>query len=227
MIWNSMLSFISSYYPWFGIIGSLFIILCMCVTGLFYRGKKGERYSVLNHFISELGEVGVSRLAWLFNFALIVGSLAFIPFIVGMGLALGSLLAKIAMAVGVWATLSCALVGVFPMNHLKAHYWVAISYFRSGLIMVLLYSTAVFLQPSSHVVIPVASNFAGLLAFLCYAAFLFISDTKKKEDDQPESALDPDNEPERPKYWRSTILEWAVFFSTVLWFLIVALFSLH
>jgi hypothetical membrane protein len=226
MSWDLIRNFITANYPWFGITGSLLMILCLSIAGLVYRGKKDEKYSIFNHFISELGEVGVSKAAAVFNLGLIIGSLLFIPFIVGMCLTLGNLWAKIALVVGIWATLSSALVGVFPMNHLKAHYWVAISYFRSGLVMVLLFSVAVFAQPAGAVVLPKASNLAGLLAFLCYAAFLFSTKPKKEDEDTPENTLDPKPEKERPRYWKAVILEWAVFFSTVLWFLIVALFAL-
>ena len=37
----------------------------MLATALVYRGYEGEAYSPLSHFISELGEVAMSRLAWL------------------------------------------------------------------------------------------------------------------------------------------------------------------
>jgi hypothetical membrane protein len=228
MIWNSISSFLMLHYSWFGISGSLVIIFSMLVTGLVYRGGKGERYSVFNHYISELGEVGVSGAAAMFNSGLIVGSLLFVPFIVGMGLTLHNLWAWIGMAVGIWATVSCALVGVFPMNHMDAHARVAMSYFRSGLVMVILYGVAVLVQPTAETVIPKASNSAGLLACLCYASFLLLVDTKKKEEEgEPLDETHSKEEFERPKFWKVAILEWAVFFSTVLWFLIVALFALN
>lgn len=227
MDWNSLLSFIKVNYPLFGISGSLLIILSMLVTGLVYRGKEGERYSVLNHYISELGEVGVSKAAAVFNIGLTLGSIAFIPFLVGLTITLGSLWAKIGLVIGIWSSLSCAFVGVFPMNHMAAHKWVAVSYFRSGLVMVLLYSIAVFAQPASSVVIPKLSNIAGLLAFLSYAAFLFAMDTHKKKNDDPE-VLETETEKEwvRPSVSRFTILEWAISVANFIWFMIVALFAL-
>jgi Protein of unknown function (DUF998) len=227
MTWDALRAFLIYDYAYFGLAGSLLIIICMLTTGLVYRGKQGEHYSVFNHFISELGEVGVSRLAPVFNLGLIVGGLVLVPFIVGMGLALGSLWGKIALIVGIWTALSCAAVGVFPMNHIKSHTWVAMSYFRSGLVTVLLFSLAVFAQTEEFEIIPKLSNLAGLLSVLCYAAFLFTADTSKKKDDSKTEILDPETLPERPRFLRTTILEWAVFFSTVLWFLIVALFTLR
>lgn len=228
MDWKTIIEFIRQSYPYFGIGGSLLIIVSMLVTGLVYRGKAGEKYSVLNHYISELGEVGVSKAAPLFNLGLIIGSLAFIPFITGLTLDLGNLWAKIGLVVGIWSTLSCALVGVFPMNRMETHKRVAVSYFRSGLVMVLLYSIAVFVQPAGAVMIPKASNAAGLLAFSCYAAFLLAMDTHKKKDEEPE-ALETETEDEwvRPDVSRFTILEWAISFSNFLWFLVVALFVLR
>jgi hypothetical membrane protein len=226
MTWDALRLFLIHYYAWFGLAGSLLISLCMLISGWMYRGKQGERYSVFNHYISELGEVGVSRLAWLFNAGLIVGGLVLTPFLVGMGLALGSLWGKIALTVGVFTALACAAVGVFPMNGMKTHYWAAMAYFRSGLVTVLLFSLAVFLQNGEFEIIPGASNFAGLFSLLCYAAFLLNVDTGKKKDEEKEEVLDPETEPERPRFWKTTILEWAVFFSTIVWFFVLALFAL-
>jgi len=226
MDWDGTAQFIKNTYPLFGISGSLWLSACMLITGFLYRGKKGEKYSILNHYISELGEVGVSRAAVVFNVGMILGGLAFIPCIIGLGLTIGNVRAWIGLGVGMFATVCCALVGVFPMNHPKAHYWVAIWYFRSGLVMVLLYTVAIFIQPTGGVIFPKLSNLAGLLSFLCYAAFLTISRPPKDEKDSPEGAPDPEKQKDRPKYWRETILEWAVFFSTLLWFFILAIFAL-
>lgn len=220
--------FLTQTYPLFGLVGSLLMIFSLFTSGVFYKGKKGERYSVFNHYISELGEVGVSKLAALFNLGLILGGLLLLPFIVGFGLALGNLWAKLGMGVGIWATLSVMAVGLFPMNHQKAHYFVAMSYFRSGLVMVLLFSVAVFTQIPDAQVISKASNLAGLISLLCYALFLFTSDTSrsKEGDEKEDNLLDPESENVRPKFWRITILEWAVFFSTILWFLVISVYAL-
>jgi hypothetical protein len=220
-------AFLIHYYAWFGLAGSLLILIGMLVSGLAYRGKAGERYSPLNHYISELGEVGVSRLAWTFNAGLIAGGVVLIPFLAGMGLALGSLWGKIALAVGCFTALSCIGVGLFPMNHMESHTKVAMAYFRSGLVTVLLFSIAVFLQPGEFEIIPKASNAAGLLSVGCYAVFLLIVDTKKaKEHEGEQDSLDPETEPVRPRISRTTLWEWAVFFSTIVWFFVLALFSL-
>jgi hypothetical membrane protein len=210
-------------YRVFGIIGSLILILAICASGLLYRGKKGERFSIFNHFISELGELGVSRGAVVFNAGLIAGGILLIPFCIALGLLIPHWLAYFGMAAGIWAGLSCIGVGVFPMNYLKPHTWVALSYFRSGLVMTLFFSLAILFQPAGQRTLPLTSLIFGGLTFAAFAAFLSIpwksGDEEKKEEDR----LNPEQEKERPRFWLMPFLEWLVFFTTIAWFLFIAL----
>ena len=90
MVFNSFLSFLSTHYQHFGWMGSLVILLGSLLSGLVYSGKSSEKYSILNHYISELGEIGVAKRAWAFNTGMIVGGTLFLPFIAGLGLSLSS-----------------------------------------------------------------------------------------------------------------------------------------
>lgn len=223
--WKDFGAFLIQNFAWFGLAGSLIILAAMGISGLVFRGRQGENYSAFNHFISELGEVGISRLAVVFNFGLILGSLVFIPFLVGFGLALGNTWGKIALAAGMVTALSCMAVGIFPTNQLNAHVIAAMTFFRSGLVTVLLFSVAVFTQPSGQSVIPRSSNLAGLLAVVCYAVFLLSMD-KAGKDDPVEDVQEMREEKDRPRFWKIPMLEWLVFFSTILWFFLVALLTL-
>ena len=106
---------------WFGITGALLVMLAVAYSAGVYRGRQGESFSLLNHFISELGEVGVSPGARIFNTTLIVGGLLFLPFIFGLGMALGSLLGGLGTLAGLVAGLALAAVGIFPMNDSENH----------------------------------------------------------------------------------------------------------
>ncbi len=212
----------SSLLATFGVAGSSIIIATTFVTALVYRGRKQERFSVLNHFVSELGERGVSRLAPLFNGGLIVGGLTLIPFIIGLGLTLDSVWAKLGLLAGVGAAAGCAAVGVFPMNDLAPHGKAAFTFFRLGLLTVLLFGVAIFAQPPASRVVPLAANIFGALAVLSYAAFLILV-TRRSVSHQTVEALNPEAMAERPRVWLLVILEWAIFFTTHLWFLGVAL----
>jgi len=202
----------------FGFLGTGLIVLAVVFPMILYHGKLGERFSVLNHFISELGEVGVSRSAWIFNTGLLLAGLLMLPYVIGLGIAFGSLLGWLGTAAGIIAVLSVAAVGVFPMNNFKPHKTAAMTYFRAGLVMVFFFGLAILFQPSGKVIIPQAANMLSLLAFLAYGAFLVWPLTRKKEQ-KVTDILDPQQEPERPRIWALPALEWLVFFSTIAWLL--------
>ena len=200
----------------FGFSGTGLIILAVFYPILLYRGKRGERFSLLNHFISELGEVGVSRAASIFNGGLLLAGLVMLPYVIGLGIAFRSLLGWLGTAAGIIAVLGVAAVGVFPMNNVKSHTTAAVTYFRSGLLMVFFFGLAIFLQPAGKAIIPQAANLLSLLAFLAYGAFLGWPLVRRK-DQKPSDILGPQQEPERPRIWVLPTLEWLVFFSTIAW----------
>jgi hypothetical membrane protein len=200
----------------FGFSGTGLIILAVLYPSLVYRGKLGERFSLFNHFISELGELGVSRAARIFNTGLLLAGLVMLPYVVGLGIAFGSLLGWLGTAAGVIAVVGVAAVGVFPMNNIEAHKFAATTYFRAGLVMVFFFGLAIFFQPSGKGLIPQAANLLSLLAFLAYGAFLAWPLIRGEKHTSADS-LDPEQEPKRPRIWALPTLEWLVFFSTIAW----------
>ena len=65
---------------WAGLVGVTAISLGSIATAIAYSGKQGEAFNPLNHWVSELGELGVSELASVFNLSLIVGGVCFVIF---------------------------------------------------------------------------------------------------------------------------------------------------
>jgi hypothetical membrane protein len=189
------------------------------VPGVGYRGKQGEAYSPLNHFIAELGEVEVSRLAWAFNLGLILSGISLIGASISLGLMLPGLLSKLGMTAGIICSIALALVGFFPMNKIQPHGHAAMTYFRSGLLMMLFFNLAIGLQQESAQVIPNTYSLAGLPAILSFASFLFlIQRSTREKDDNPLSTEDV----KRPKIWPIAIVEWSIFITIVIWFLVIA-----
>jgi hypothetical membrane protein len=200
------------------------IVLAIIYSVLQYRGKRGERFSLLNHFISELGEMGVSKGARVFNVGLAVGGLATLPFVANLGIAFGSILGWLGTVAGIVATLGVAAVGIFPMNNLNAHTMAAMTYFRAGLAMVFFFGLAVLFQPAGRMLVPPMANLLSLLAFLAYGSFLSLPRRKRSEQESV-NPLDPEQVHERPRVWVFPILEWAVFFATVAWLFGMALLA--
>ncbi|MFX1265657.1 MAG: hypothetical protein ACFFH0_09785, partial [Promethearchaeota archaeon] len=53
------------HFPLWGIVGSLVGLVFILGAQIPYSGRHGEPFSMLNHFVSELGEIGVSEFAFL------------------------------------------------------------------------------------------------------------------------------------------------------------------
>jgi hypothetical membrane protein len=215
-----MIEWIVKYYPILGWTGSLVILVSSFIAAMAYRGKQGERYTISTHFVSELGEVGVSRLAWLFNGGLIIGSFIFFWMMPGVGLSLDNVWGYLGSVAGMIAAAGCLLVGVFPMNNIKPHIKAAMTYFRAGLATVLLFSIAILVQPADARVIPLYSLVIGGLAFVAYFSFLIqLGKTTRQEDS---SMLDTSSISNRPRFWWMPFLEWMVVIFTILWFLFIS-----
>jgi hypothetical membrane protein len=213
----------------FGMAGCLVPAASSLVAALLYRGKGAERYSPLNHFVSELGEQGVSRAAALFNGGLVAGGLAMIPFFAWLGLAVGGIWGILAAAAGIWASVSCALVGIYPMSKLMPHIRAATSYFRGGLAAVALWALGIWLGPVERV--PRGAAAAGAAAAGVYTAFLIVGAIRYRgrlSASRGMSYLDPSRIGEdsglegrlllsgdRPRVWLIPIMEWLVFAATV------------
>jgi len=208
-------------YPYLGWAGSLVILISSLIAALVYRGKQGERYFISTHFVSELGEVGVSRLAWLFNGGLILGSFLFLWMMPGVGLRLGSIWGYFGMAAGMIAAIGCLFVGVFPMNNIKPHIKAAMTYFRAGLATVFLFGVAILTQPASTRVIPLYSLVIAVCAFCAYFSFLvYLGKVSRKKAES--NVLDTSTILVRPRFWWAPFLEWMVVIFTILWFLIIS-----
>jgi len=208
-------------HPTLGLAGSAVILVCILVAMSVYRGKNGERFSIWRHFVSELGEVGVSRFAWVFNAGLIIGGFLFFLMMPGVGLSLNSLWGYLATISGMIAAIGCLFVGVYPMNNIKPHIKAAMTYFRAGLATVILFSIAILAQDQNERIIPLYALFVSGVGIISYASFLFNLGKSLKQRES--NALDTSTIQERPRFWLMPLLEWMVVIFTILWFLIISI----
>ncbi len=208
-------------HPTLGLAGSAVILVCILVGMSVYRGKNGERFSIWRHFVSELGEVGVSRFAWVFNAGLIIGGFLFFLMMPGVGLSLNSLWGYLATISGMIAAIGCLFVGVYPMNNIKPHIKAAMTYFRAGLATVILFSIAILAQDQNERIIPLYALFVSGVGIISYASFLFNLGKSLKQRES--NALDTSTIQERPRFWLMPLLEWMVVIFTILWFLIISI----
>jgi hypothetical membrane protein len=200
--------------------GTLLACLAVAVSAATYTGAGGEPYSFLNHFISELGEMGVSGNAWLFNAGLVVSGIFYVGFCVGLSLDLRGAWAIIGAVSGACSGVFCAGVGIFPMNDIVPHTFVAMWFFRCGLVTALLYAVGILAQPRGKVRVPRSASLLSVLAVAAFAVFLGMAWTGGGGGGD---ILDPTAMPQRPRVWTLAVSEWAVYAATIAWSLGVGL----
>jgi hypothetical membrane protein len=202
-----------------GIIVMIITLIGVILPMVVYRGKEGERYSVRSHFISELGERGVSHWAWVFNLCIFLSGLGVIFCTISLGLGLPGFWAKLGMLFGVVTGVGLAMVGVFPMDNIKPHGKAAITFFRGGLLMVSAFSLAIIFPPQGKVIIPRLFGLVGLIPIAAFVSFLGLLWTVRDKVDQTLSVEGA----QHPRVSKFALSEWAVFFSIILWVLVLSL----
>ena len=135
-----------TYLSFSGVLGPLVISLGMIIAGFSYLGIEGQLYNPSNHFVSELGELGVSDSAWAFNAGLVAGGLLNALFMVYLAAQIDHWVRYPLGLLGVITSVFGALVGIFPMNFLKPHIFAALTFFDLGLAIALLYSIFILIS---------------------------------------------------------------------------------
>lgn len=199
-----------------GLLGPVILVTGCAVTALPFHGEKGETYSLLNHLISELGVVGVSKLAAVFNGSLTIAGLIIAVFMAGLGRHLQTRLARAAAVSGVVSGILCSIVGRIPMNDLVPHLWAAFSFFSCGLLTVGLFSLVIARDEKKR--LPRWLVVSGLMAFASFAAFLAYPLITR----QTPVEIVRVSQTARPDIWAAAILEWLVFITVTTWIVLVS-----
>tara|TARA_B110000305_G_C19271906_1_gene554892 strand:- start:172 stop:831 length:660 start_codon:yes stop_codon:yes gene_type:complete len=112
-----------------GLLGALIISFGIVVSNIYFIGCSDQNYSILNHFISELGQYQCSEKAFLFNICLIIGT----PFLIYYYLKIlpesvkkiKNIFTIIIVLIGV----SAICIGMFSMDKIVMHIISAIIFF--------------------------------------------------------------------------------------------------
>ncbi len=199
-----------------GLFGSVVLIIGCAVPAFSFHGKNGEAYSLLNYFISELGLVGVSKLANVFNGCLIVSSLSIGMFMVGLGRHFQNKLACAGTISGLVFAMLGSVVGQIPMNDLEIHLKVAFVYFLSGLFTIGLFSLVIVRDRKNRLshwlMIP---SLIAMTSFAALVAWPLITR-------QTLADIIRVYHTSRPGIWVLAILEWLVFITGTTWIILVS-----
>ena len=198
------------FASYIGQAGIFILLLSVLIAASSYVGKQNETYSFLNHFISELGEKGVSQFANIFNGGLILGGACISFFMLGLAMHIGNSWGLILGAIGLVTGVSATLVGVFPMNQLEIHTLIANTFFYGGLLVALGYTLYVLFSPKPR--LPKITALTGGLTMLAFAAFVWFLPAPLEDGQNIHEILK-----NRPKVWMLPILEWVVFLCVMVW----------
>ncbi len=202
-----------------GLLGPLVIGLGMLWSALGYTGTEGQAYMLGNHFVSELGQLGVSDLAVIFNTSLILGGVLNSIFLTALALQLKGWLRYLMVPLGLGAALSGTLVGFFPMNKLQPHIFFALAFFNLGMLVSFIYSLLFLIGRGGSfprwLALPGLFNTAAFLVFNNFPG-QFAEGVDFQEGMQGLLS-------NRPEFIPLAALEWVVVLGILVWFLMLAL----
>jgi hypothetical membrane protein len=199
-----------------GLVGACVILLGVCITALFYGGRDGEPYAFRNHFVSELGERAYSDLAWVFNITLLIGGLLLTAFMLGLAVLMRHWFSWLFGGLALLTGIPGALVGVFPMDSLGPHIQVAMMFFNTGMVTMLVFSLFVLLVRRPY--FPRWLAIPGFLNAGFFLLFLNMPTALEEAANLETATLALLNN--RPDVLPLAIFEWAVVFGVMAWALL-------
>ena len=196
-----------------GIAGVVIVTLASLYTALTYVGVNGQSYSPFNHWVSELGERGVSGSAFVFNAGLVVTGICFVAFMLALRRDVPGLLGLAGVVIGVVACVAASLVGVFPMDDLASHARVALTFFGLGWIAVLVLTAALYRNDRVGMGIVALA----IATAACFVGFLLVAFSGHEVGDALAAPT------VRETFSLTTTLEWLLLVGVNLWVLLVAI----
>ncbi len=207
-------------HEYFGIVGCGIIAVACVITAIGFTGYADEPYSMFNHFISELGFVGESELAWVFNVGLIVGAPIVGIFLVGTRATIPSRLGGLGRIIGIVTAIGGAGVGVFPADvNIIGHGITAMTFFFGGCLTVGIFSLAIFLQKEPRVNKRLSLLGAGVVfSFAAFLSILFGGGNPGQLSDIMGALSQP-----REPFMLTAFLEWLPLLGVLAWITLTAL----
>lgn len=202
-----------------GLLGATTIIFSSLITALFYVGRTNERYNFANHYVSELGEIGVSDVPYIFNGGLILGAFLLTFFLLGIAWLMRSWLgygfAGLAMVTGV----SGFFVGIYPMSNIDLHITAAMTFFNTAQFAMLFFT--VFVLFSKHPWFSKKLAIPGVITIFFFVIFLNMPSSFDGDLDLHTAMLNQLNN--RPDIIPLAIFEWLIIAGLMTWVILTSL----
>jgi hypothetical protein len=210
-------------FAWFGIVSCTIMVAGVFLSTVGFTGMKHEPYSIRNHFISELGDPRFARHKILFAATLVSSGVLNVPFAVGLGLAIGTVLAGIVAGIGIFSSISCCLVGFIPEHKEKAHLAVASCFFMGMAVLMVFFAITIGVHPvpefPTWIILPT-------IAVLVVVASFIVNTLRLDKEELARTTRPWDWPNGRPQFWLNLFLEWCAFIAMVSWLWMIALLAL-
>jgi hypothetical membrane protein len=207
------------------LIGSIIIMIGLTIPQIFFTGFNDEPYSLLNHFVSELGWIYVSELALFFNICLFIGGILIIPFMIYLRSIIKHNLMKLGSLVGMLSAIGCCFVAIFPMDIelLSEHALFATIFFVGSATMMVLFSLSILREKEKT--FPRHFALIGVIV-----AFLNISLVIIDSNDPLFNMIEFNVQEYlisniRPDFWLIAFIEWLIVLTTLFSLMMIALYA--
>ncbi|WP_197043841.1 DUF998 domain-containing protein [Aureispira sp. CCB-QB1] len=200
--------------PIAGLATCIILYTVIIIAAIPYIGQQGESYSVFNHFISELGSTKFSAQHFIYNNGIILSSIGFGLFTLGLAQYADTKTSRIAVRFGVLSSILCIGVGLVPEDNRVPHLVLALSFFSFMALSTAIFSWSIWKEQANpfpkHTAI---HGFSIPLAFV-----LFMSMPKGLMAIKREAGPLFD----RPEIWWLPFLEWIIFVALTSWILVIS-----
>lgn len=203
--------------PDLGLFGVGLVGAASVVTALLYSGQDGEHYSPLNQAVSDLGEVAVSELAWLFNIGSITGGALIALYMLGIVLRSASAAGRAFGILGVLTGLAVMSIGLFPMDDIDGHLVATLCTFGGITLAAGWFAGWVFGGSA-----PYPRWLGALAAWVVVAMIVFVVMPSLLQPEWTFAMQFEADQPPRPDIWLAALLEWLVIGSALGWLALVA-----
>lgn len=184
------------------------------IAAIPYIGQQGESYSIFNHFISELGSTRFSAQHFIYNNGIILSSLGFGLFTLGLAQYADTKTSRIAVRLGVISSLLCVGVGLVPEDNRIPHLILALSFFSLMALSTTIFSWSIWKEEANP--FPKLTALHGFTIPMAFVLFMCMP--------KGLMAIKRDAGPlfERPEIWWLPFLEWVIFVTLTSWILVIS-----
>ncbi|MBL4650476.1 MAG: DUF998 domain-containing protein [Aureispira sp.] len=201
--------------PIAGIITCIVLYAVIIIAAIPYIGQQGEAYSVFNHFISELGSTRFSAQHFIYNKGIIFSSLGFGLFTLGLGQYANTKTSRMAVKLGVIASLLCVGVGLVPEDNRVPHLILALGFFSLMTLSTTVFSWSIWKEKANP--FPKYTAIHGFFIPIAFALFMCMPKGLMSMKRSAGSLF------ERPEIWWLPFLEWIIFVALTSWILVISL----